>query len=156
MLRKKYKVVPLGDRHSFIHLTNRVAVITKALKKPGKDGRRARVISAYFGFDTQDEALSFVARLRRQFPASYCQVRPAQRLGTAIEVKVRQFEGLERFTWELATAPAIAAPVSPEKARADLFGAEVAIASNVVQFGRPKASLANRDRPTCVAGRSID
>ena len=156
MLRKKYKVVSLGDRHSLIHLSDRVALITKALKRPGKDGRRARVVSAYFGFDTQDEAISFVARLRRQFPASYCKVRAGQRLGTAAEVKVREFAGLERFTWEVAATPVIVAPVVVARARADLFGDDLAIASNVVSFGRTEAPLANRVRPLCVAGRSID
>ena len=156
MLRKKYKVVSLGDRHALIHLSDRVALITKALKRPGKDGRRARVVSAYFGFDTQDEAISFVARLRRQFPASYCKVRAGQRLGTAAEVKVREFAGLERFTWEVAATPVIVAPVTAARARADLFGDDLAIASNVVSFGRNEAPLANRTRPLCVAGKSID
>ena len=156
MLRKKYKVVSLGERHSLIHLSDRVALITKALKRPGKDGRRARVVSAYFGFNTQDEAIAFVARLRRQFPSCYCKVRAGQRLGTAIEVKVRAFDELERFAWELAATPAAAAPVTAARARADLFGDDLAIASNVVSFGRLGAPLANRTRPLCVAGKSID
>jgi len=156
MLRKKYKVVSLGDRHALIHLSDRVAILTKALKRPGKNGRRARLISAYFGFNSQDEAIAFVAQLRRQFPNAYCQIRGAQRLDAAVEVKVRQFEGLERFTWELAVTPVIAPPVTAARARADLFGTELAIASNVVSFGRNEAPLANRTRPLCVAGKSID
>jgi len=63
---------------------------------------------------------------------------------------------LERFTWELAVTPVIAPPVTAARARADLFGTELAIASNVVSFGRNEAPLANRTRPLCVAGKSID
>ena len=38
-----------------------------------------------------------------------------------------------------------------EQAKADIFPTEVAIASNVVKFDRPGASLANRDSPKRVA-----
>jgi len=148
MLRPTFKVISLGDRHAFIKLSARVAVITQSLKRAGKGGRRARLVSAYFGFNTQDEAVEFVARLRRYFPSAYCQVRKGQRLEAAFEVKVREFKGLEMFTWEVAT-PAAAVP---EQAKAELPKVEVAIASNVasnvVQFGR--------SRPKQVAGRSID
>jgi len=153
MLRPTYTVVSLGDRHALVKINDRIAVITQALKRPGKNGRRARLVGAYFGFATQDEAIAFVAGLRRQFPKAYCQVRFGQRLGAAVEVKVRAFEGLEMFTWKLAARPVV---ISPERARADLFGPELAIASNVVLFERPKAGLANRDRPKRVAGLSID
>jgi len=152
MLRKKYTVISLGDRHAFVKISSRVAVITQALKRAGKGGRRARLVSAYFGFNTEDEAIAFVTRLRRYFPNAYCQVRKGQRLEAAFEVKVREFKGLEMFTWEVAT-PAAAVP---EQAKAELPKVEVAIASNVVQFERPKAALANRDRPKRVAGLSID
>jgi len=62
-------------------------------------------------------------------------------------VKVRAFEGLERFTWELAAVPAIVVPITPEQAKADLFGDELAITSNVVKFGHPSSIPANRSRP---------
>lgn len=157
MTRPTYKVTALADRHSFIKLSDRIAIITKALTRPGKNGRRARVVSAYFGFSSQDEAIAFITGLRRYFPKAFCQARPGQRLATAVEVKVRAFEGLERFTWELAAKPAIVATdITSEQAKADLFPAPVAIASNVVKFpSRPGAALANRDRPTRVASGGV-
>jgi hypothetical protein len=100
MTRKTYKVTALADRHAFIKLTGRIAIIIKALQRPGKNGRRARVVAAYFGFNSQDEAIAFITGLRKYFPKAYCQARPGQR-ATAIEVKIRSFEGLERFTWGL-------------------------------------------------------
>jgi len=153
MLRPTYTVVSLGDRHALVRINERIAVITQALKRPGKNGRRARLVGAYFGFATQDEAIAFVAGLRRQFPKAYCQVRFGQRLGAAVEVKVRAFEGLEMFTWKLAARPVV---ISPERARADLFGPELAIASNVVLFERPNSVQFGRPRPKQVAGLSID
>jgi hypothetical protein len=34
MNRPTYKVIGLGDRHSFIKLPDRIAIITQALKRP--------------------------------------------------------------------------------------------------------------------------
>jgi hypothetical protein len=157
MPRSIYKVIALSDRHAFIKLSDRIAFITKSLTRAGKNGRRARIVSAYFGFNSQYEAIAFITELRKYFPRCYCQARSGQRLGTAIEVKVRAFEGLEQFIWELAAKPAIVAPdITPEQAKADIFPAEGAIGSNVVAFpSRADASLANRDRPKQVAAGGL-
>jgi hypothetical protein len=49
MQRSTSKVISLGDRHSFIRIAAHVGVITATLKRPGKNGRRARLVSAYAG-----------------------------------------------------------------------------------------------------------
>ena len=49
----------------------------------------------------------------------------------------------------LTPATAIVAPIAPEQAKADLFGAEAQ--SNVVKFDRANAMPANRSRPTRAA-----
>jgi len=117
MQRQSFKVVSLGDRHALIKLSDRIALITKSLKRPGKGGRRAAVVSAYFGFATADEAQSFIRSLRGYFPKAFCQLRKAERLSTAFEVKVRSFPALERFAWTVATQPAI---VTPQQAKASI------------------------------------
>lgn len=116
MQRQTYRVTTLSDRHAFIKLSDQIALITQALKRPGKAGRRARVVSAYFGFATESEAIAFIAKLRGSFPKVFCQMRPAQRLTTAIEVKVRAFDGLEKFAWLLSQQ----AVITPQQAKASI------------------------------------
>jgi len=130
-----YKIAALGDRHSLIKITNQVAIIKLALKRPGKEGRLTRVVSAYFGFDSLTTAIAFVSVVRQRFPRAWCLERPSTRLSTPFEVKVRETEGLEQFAWEMAALPEIA---SPERARS-------AIAPSA-PFGRDTARLANRSR----------
>lgn len=108
--------------------------------------------------------------LRRYFPKAFCQIRKATRLTTPIEVKVREFAGLEKFIWEFAANMSIvssmaqppvtiAAADASEQAKADLFPIYPApiAASNVVKFAdRSNAPLAHRSRPKVIGGVSID
>jgi hypothetical protein len=127
MVRQKFRVISLSDRHCQINLSDRIAVITQALTRKGKNGRKARLVSAYFGFDTFNDCQIFIAGLKRYFPKFYSEVRKGQRVGTAFEVKLRDFNGLERFVKALIE-PAIAT-------------------SNVVSFvDRSIAPLASRSR----------
>lgn len=152
MQRQTFKVTALGDRHALVKLSDRIALITQALKRPGKAGRRARVVSAYFGFATEAEAIDFVTGLRRHFPKAFCQVRSSQRLTTAFEVKVRAFDGLEKFAWVLMEKAAI---VTPTQAKADI--SPVPPRTKVVSFDRRNAPVMVRsNRPCKVAGLAIE
>jgi len=144
MERQTFKVIALGDRHSLVKLTDRIALITQALKRPGKAGRLARVVAGYFGFATEAEAIAFVDGLRRHFPKAFCQVRSSQRLASAFEVKVRAFDGLEKFAWVLVEKAAIVTePATPR--------------TNIVSFDRANAPVMIRsNRPRKVAGLAID
>ena len=154
MNRTRYRVTALADRHAFVRLTERIALITQALKRPGKHGRRARVISAYFGFATEAEATEFVTGFRRYFPKSFCQVRPSQRLTAAFEVKVRDFPALEKFVWTLVAKPEI---VTPEQAKADISPVEPsAPPTNIMQFDSNAPVLRRSNRPLKVAGLAIE
>ncbi|MBD2089245.1 hypothetical protein H6F67_05195 [Microcoleus sp. FACHB-1515] len=155
MKRARYKVTSLSDRYAFIQLSDRIGLVTQALKRSGKGGRRARVISAYFGFATEAEATDFIAGFRRYFPKAFCQVRQSQRLATAFEVKVRDFPALEKFVWTLAAKPEI---VTPQQAKADISPVEPAApATNVIQFDRSNAPVMHRStRPLAVHGLAIE
>ena len=125
MKRQSYKVTSLSDRHALIRLSDRVALITQSLKRPGRGGRKARLTAGYVGFDCY-EAAAFVKGLKRYFPKCFCEIRTAQRLTTAIEVKIRySFEGLESFLWSYAENPAIvttaAVPLDASAARDSIF-----------------------------------
>lgn len=154
MKRSTYKVICLGDRHTFIKLSARIAIITAALKRAGKGRRMAKVVSAYFGFQTQDQAQAFVTGLRRRFPRAMCQIRQSQRLTTPIEVKVRSFDGLESFAWTLLSQQETAAPeISPEEAKASIFPIPVEVdrftapsyRSQPQKFGRGKYAAVSID-----------
>ena len=126
MKRQVYKVTTLSDRHALIRLSDRVALITQALKRPGRGGRKARPTAGYVGFDCYEAAAAFVRGLKQYFPKCFCEIRTAQRLTTAIEVKIRySFEGLESFLWSYAENPAIVAtaavPLDASAAKASIF-----------------------------------
>lgn len=111
--KARLKVVCLGDRFSLIQLSPRSAYITKALKRPGKGGRLARIQSAYFGFDNYDSAIKFAKRLPKAV------VRFSKRLETVYEVKAHNLT--DGQIWELSQqmlseptlTPAPSAPPAP-------------------------------------------
>jgi hypothetical protein len=110
------QVQPLQNNYSLVKLCDRVALITKALKRKGKGGRMARVQSGYFGFTTRDAANQFAAVINEKYGVDAI-VRTASRLaGQEIEVKVRDFDGLETLCWEKAQK----AEVTLQEARASL------------------------------------
>lgn len=124
----RFKVVSLSDRHAFIKLSDRVAIITQALKRPGKGGRRARLVAAYAGFNSQAAAIAFVAGLKRYFSKAYCEVRRATRLTACQwEVKIRYFNetALETFMWSYSENPAIvSSEVTPDEAKRSIYPIE--------------------------------
>jgi hypothetical protein len=87
MQRIRVKAISLGERHSFIQVSRRIGYITQSLKRAGKGGRLAKVVSAYLGFDNYNEAAAAAQDLVRNFPKIRIEVRKAQRLTTAFEVK---------------------------------------------------------------------
>jgi len=126
MKRLAYKVTVLADRHALIRISDRVALITQALKRSGRGGRKARLIAGYVGFDCYEAAAAFVSGLKQYFPKCFCEIRSAQRLATALEVKIRySFEGLESFLWAFVQNPAIvatgAAPLDASAAKTSIF-----------------------------------
>jgi hypothetical protein len=103
MVRAKIHV--LKDGYALLAVSPRLALMYKALKRPGKGGRKDRLQCAYFGFDTEERANQFVAGLKRQSGASRIVVRESDRLPeSAWEVKVWEFEGLLAFTLHCAQA----------------------------------------------------
>ena len=75
MARIRVKAVSLGERHSLIQFSRRIAIITQSLKRPGKGGRMAKVVSAYLGFDDYDQAAAAAQDLVRNFPKIRIEVR---------------------------------------------------------------------------------
>jgi hypothetical protein len=150
MARQRFRVISLSDRHAQVNLSDRITVITQALTRKGKNRRMAKLVSAYFGFESQDEAQLFVKGLRRYFPKAFCQIRKGQRVDMPVEVKVRDFNGLERFIWALIEQPAIVsstAAMTAAEARDSIFPSEPAATSNVISFvDRSTAPLASRSR----------
>lgn len=100
MMRIRVRAKQLGDRHYFIALSNRIAIITQSLLRPGKGGRKAKVIAGYFGFPDRDAAMAFTNNIRGRFPKARIEVRTAERLDSAIEVKISG-DFVEQLAWEL-------------------------------------------------------
>lgn len=91
----KAKVCALKDGFALLCISPRLAVMYKALKRPGKGGRKDRLQCAYFGFESEEKANQFVVGLKRQFGEVRAVVRESDRLPqSAWEVKVWEFEGL--------------------------------------------------------------
>jgi len=71
----------------------RVGVITKVLKRPGKNGRLARVQAAYFGFLSHTEASNFREYVTYHQLATFTELRVPKRLkGVTCEVKVWEMD----------------------------------------------------------------
>jgi hypothetical protein len=158
-MRQKFRVVSLSDRHCQVSLSDRICIITQSLTRKGKNGRKARLVSAYFGFDSFNDCQIFIAGLKRYFPKFFSEIRKGQRLSTAFEVKLRDFNGLERFVKALIEQPAIVSTtpvITPEQAKADIFPSEPAATSNVVFIDRSNAPLASRSRgQTATVGNRV-
>jgi hypothetical protein len=93
MLRAK--IIPSKDGFSLLSINPRLALMYRALKRPGKGGRRDRIQCAYFGFESEDKAKAFIASVNQKFPGLYPQLREPERLSeVAFEVKLREFPGL--------------------------------------------------------------
>jgi hypothetical protein len=88
MNRIRVTVQLLEDRHQFIRINQRLGYITKTLARKGKNGRLAKVVVGYFGFNSASEAIAAANEIRRQFPKARIEVRPGQRLETTHEIKV--------------------------------------------------------------------
>jgi prepilin-type processing-associated H-X9-DG protein len=71
-----------------ITINQRLGYITKTLARKGKGGRLAKVVAAYFGFNSASEAIAAANEIRRQFPKARIEVRPSQRLQTTHELKI--------------------------------------------------------------------
>lgn len=105
MPKPRIRVEAIAERMNLIHLSNAIAYVVKLLKRPGKGGRRARVLNAYLGFNSEAAALCLAEELREEFGA-YCVVRTSKRLiGWTWEVKVSaEDENLERIAHRYAIA----------------------------------------------------
>jgi hypothetical protein len=114
--KEKVRVQPQENNYSLVHLSDRVAVMTKALKRRGKGGRWARIQCGYFGFSSHQSAHAFAASVNERFGVEVT-IRSPQRLtGCVVEAKVRDFDGLEKLAWNKATT------ISVQEARASLEG----------------------------------
>lgn len=85
-LRAKCK--PQSDGFALLVFSDRLAAMYRALKRPGRGGRKDYIVCFYFGgFSDQAEAEKFVAHLKQQLNV-YGFVREAQRVVGPFEVKV--------------------------------------------------------------------
>lgn len=88
------KIVRLKDRFSLLKINDRLALCYRALKRPGKGGRVDRIQCAYFGFNSEEEAVNFASYLREKFQVRAIH-RESDRLPeSAFEVKVWEFDEL--------------------------------------------------------------
>jgi len=100
------KIRPQGDGFSILSISPRLALCYKALKKPGKGGRMDRLQCGYVGFDSEQEAKMFAARLRHKLLpfAPFMSVRESDRLvDCAWEIKIGEYEGLLDLILSLAS-----------------------------------------------------
>lgn len=84
------RVIPLKDRYSFIEISPRLALMYRALARPGKKGRMHKIQCAYFGFGDELSAKNFAAWLNAKYGARAI-ARESDRLDTAWEVKAWEF-----------------------------------------------------------------
>jgi hypothetical protein len=89
MAKIRVRVQQLEDRHFFVQFSDRVGAVTQTLKRAGKNGRLAKTVAGYFGFEYFNDANRFAAQVKQRFPNARIQVRPSKRLtGCMFEVKV--------------------------------------------------------------------
>lgn len=99
----KSRVQVLKDGYSLLSFSPRLALMYRALKRPGKDGRKDRIQCAYFGFDTEQQAKDFVSYLKRKYGEVRAGVREGDRLfDCAFEVKVWEFDHLMAVVYQCA------------------------------------------------------
>jgi hypothetical protein len=89
-------ILPAKDGFSLLSISPRLALMYRALKRPGKGGRKDRIQCAYFGFDSESEAKAFIDLLKERYGAdTFPQLREPEPLSEcAFEVKVREFPNL--------------------------------------------------------------
>jgi hypothetical protein len=88
------RCIPGKDGFSTLVLSPRLALMYRALKKPGKGGRKDRIQCAYFGFASEAQAQHFAAYVQAQYKARALP-RESDRLSDSpFEVKVWEFDGL--------------------------------------------------------------
>lgn len=88
------RITRLKDGYSLLSFSPRLALMYRALKKPGKGGRKDRIQCAYFGFESEAQARHFANYTRQQFKTRAI-ARESDRLPeSGWEVKVWHFEGL--------------------------------------------------------------
>jgi hypothetical protein len=102
MSQPKVSVQLLKDGFAQVKLCDRVHILTRVLKRPGKGGRVAKVQTAYVGFKSELSAQRFITRLRELFPTARALLRTSERLSTPYEVKLWEFEGIEQFLFEIS------------------------------------------------------
>ncbi|MEP0923468.1 hypothetical protein [Leptolyngbya sp. ST-U4] len=91
------KVAVLKDGYSMLNIHPRLSVCYRALKKPGKGGRKDKIQCAYFGFESEEIAAAWLSRIRRKYNTYDIRatVREGDRLTScAYEVKVWEFDAL--------------------------------------------------------------
>ena len=100
------KVRNLKDGYCLLSISPRLALMYKALKRPGKGGRKDRIQCAYFGFKSEAEANYFLTYLHQQFGPVRAVVRESDRLpDCAWEVKAWEFEHLMKVVLCCANQP---------------------------------------------------
>jgi hypothetical protein len=79
---------PLGDRHTQITVTSRLAFISKVLKSKSEN----RLVAVYCGFDTEQAAITFSQWVARNWGKTRwdLEVRPGSRTESSWELKVRR------------------------------------------------------------------
>lgn len=107
MLRTR--VTRLKDGFSLLLISPRLALMYKALKRAGRNGRKDRIQCAYFGFDTEAEAQAFADYLKNRFESARAVVRESDRLPECgWEVKVWEFPALMSVVLRCAEKPQLA------------------------------------------------
>ncbi|NJO74181.1 MAG: hypothetical protein HC833_10760 [Leptolyngbyaceae cyanobacterium RM1_406_9] len=95
------RVIPQADGFSLLSISDRIALMYRALKRPGKGGRKDRIQCGYFGFESQEKAQAWAEMIRNRYAEMQIRlvVRESDRLPEcAFEVKVWEFEGLIPLT----------------------------------------------------------
>jgi hypothetical protein len=93
------RCVHSSDGYATIEITERVVMILKSLKKPGKDGAKIRLHTFYLGFPDRAAADHYADHLRRKYMpfAPRMIVRERERTGVenAAEIKIWGIAGRE-------------------------------------------------------------
>lgn len=88
------RVQPLKDGYSLLKINPRLCLIYRALKRPGREGRKDRIQCAYFGFETVEAAATFRNYLITKHKCRAVVREPERLSEVAWEVKVWEFDGL--------------------------------------------------------------
>jgi hypothetical protein len=97
------RVIPQKDGYSLLSISPRLALMYRVLKRPGKGGRRDRIQCAYFGFDTEEQAIKFAGYVQRNFKTRVIPRESERLTECAYEVKVWEFDHLIRLVYQCVT-----------------------------------------------------